>query len=43
MNLNTRLQYLILHVPQTKCGYACSDQLRSALALAFNTLTTKCF
>ena len=25
------LQYLILHL-QTKCGYACSDQLRSTLA-----------
>ena len=32
MKLNIRLQYLILHLLQTKCGYACSDQLRSALA-----------
>ena len=31
MNLNIILQYLILHL-QTKCGYACSDQLRSTLA-----------
>lgn len=31
MNLNITLQCLNLHL-QTKCGYACSDQLRSTLA-----------